>query len=214
MSGTRGLDEPVRTKPLPGRVSTIGDVARNGPGDDFNNQPTQFANWGRGGRPPTVEPAATVERPESPSEPAPEDEWPPFADPLDEAEPTPWYRKPAALAGWIVAVLILIGLIVFGVHELLEGGQSSTPAPSTSTTPSSATTATTTPPTTATTGATTAPPTSTAVEPPVQQPPRQTTQPWHQPTQQPPTHRHHLPPLPSVITIPEGPVVTLPPGLP
>ena len=33
-------------------------------------------------------------------------------------------------------------------------------------------------------------------------------------TQQQPTHRHHLPQLPSVITIPEVPTtITVPPGL-
>jgi hypothetical protein len=162
-------------------------VARNGPPDDFHNQPTQFSDF-RAAQPPP---------PEAPAEGEP----PKFVDPLDAPEPTPWYRKPAALAGWIAAVLILIGLIAFGLSELLHDtqGTGNTPSTSTSTAPSPTTTTTTTPSTSAT------------VEPPAQQPTRQ---PTRQPTQQQPTHRHHLPPLPSVITIPEVPtVITLPPGL-
>jgi cytoskeletal protein RodZ len=110
------------------------------------------------------------------------------------------------IIAWIVAVLILIALIVYGLMELIQGGSGTSPTPSTtSTTP---TTATTTPTPTTTQSSET--PTSSAVEPPAQQP---TQQPTHQPTQQQPTHRHHLPQLPSVITIPDGPVLTLPPGL-
>jgi len=171
-------------------------VARNGPPDDFHNQPTQSSNFGAA-PPPPLEATAEGESPQ-------------FVDPLDGPEPTPWYRKPGALAAWIAAVVVLIGLIVFGVMELLRGGQGTgtTPSTSTSTTPSPTTT--TTPPTTTTTTTTTTPPTSATVETPAQQP---TYQPTRQPTQQ-PTHRHHLPALPSVITIPEVPtVITLPPGL-
>jgi hypothetical protein len=193
------------------RVSNIDAVASNGPPDDFNNQPTQFGNWGRGAQPPQGEPPATVQRPGPGAEAPPGDEWPPFADPLDESEPTPWYRRPAALIGWIAAVLILLGLIVYGVLELIQGGQGSS-TPSTSTTPSITTSTSTTPPPTTTT--TTEPPTSSAVEPPAPQPTwTPSRQPTRQPTQQPPTHRHHLPSLPPEITIPDGPVITLPPGL-
>jgi hypothetical protein len=170
-------------------------VAPNGPPDDFHNQRTQYGNYG-------VPPAP---------ETSPDQQEPPEAvDPFDqETEPTAWYRRPVVLIGWVIAVLILIGLIVYGLTELI-GGQGTSYTPSTSRTPT--TTTTTTPPATSTTtGPTTAPPTSSAVEPPAQQP---TQQPTHQPTQQEPTHRHHLPPLPSVITIPEVPtVITLPPGL-
>ncbi len=184
---------------LAGDVSTIGAVPRNGPPDDFHNQATQFGDYGKGEPPPAAEPSPTPAA-------SPEGEWPQFADPLDEAEPNPWYRKPAALIAWIVAVLVLIGLIVFGVLELLHGeqGTSHTPSTTTSTTSTSTTTTTTTTATTAPT--TTEPSTSNASEPPAQQPTQQ------QPRQ--PTHRHHLPQLPSVITIPEVPtVITLPPGL-
>jgi hypothetical protein len=176
-------------------------VAPNGPPDDFHNQQTQFASHGGlGGHPPSGEPAPP-DQPESP-----EAEW---LDPFDqEREPTPWYRKPAGIIAWIVAVLILIALIVYGLMELIQGGSSTSPTPSTT----SGTTSTT--PTTTSMTPTTTPssetPTSSAAEPPAQQP---TQQPTRQPTQQQPTHRHHLPQLPSVITIPDGPVVTLPPGL-
>jgi hypothetical protein len=187
-------------------------VARNGPPDDFNNQPTQFRNYGEGEQPPAGDWPGTVERPQPPADPPPGDDWAPFADPLDQSEPTPWYRRPAALIGWLAAVLILLGLIVYGVLELIHGGQGSSQTPETSTAPSTTTTTTTPPPTTTTT---TEPPSSSAVEPPAPQPtwtPSQ--QPTRQPTQQPPTHRHHLPALPPAITIPDGPVITLPQGLP
>jgi hypothetical protein len=125
-----------------------------------------------------------------------------------EHEPTPWYRRPVGIIAWVVAVLILIALIVYGITELIQGGQGTSPTPSTTT----STTPTTTSPPPTTTESSTPPPTSSAVEPPAQQP---TQQPTRQPNQQPPTHRHHLPSLPSVITIPEVPtVITLPPGLP
>jgi hypothetical protein len=196
---------------LPGGVSTIGAVA-NGRPDDFNN-----ANAGMRGSPP---PAA---KPAPPPAPAPDSIPPPtpppaseqfepteFLDPLDEeSEFTPWYRKPVVLIGWGLFVAVLIGLIVYGIIELIHGGNGISNIPSTSTTIPSTTTSTTTPPTTATTTTpTTAPPTSSAVQPPARQP-----TPQH-PTQQQPTHRHHLPQLPSVITIPEVPtVITVPPEL-
>jgi hypothetical protein len=138
---------------------------------------------------------------------------PDAVDPFDrEAEPTPWYRKPAGIIAWVIAVLILIALIVYGLMQLLGGGQGTHNAPSTTSSTTPLTTTTTTPPETTTTSE---PPTSSAVEPPAQQP---TQQPTRQPTQQQPppqspTHRHHLPSLPSVITIPEGPVVTVPHGM-
>ena len=184
-----------------------------GPPDDFNDQPTQHAKYGKGGSPPpTAKPAPPptvdpepISTPTPP--PAPEQfEDPEFLDPLDqEAEFTAWYRKPVVLIGWGLFVAVLIGLIVYGIIELIHGGNGTSNNPSTSTTIPSTTTSTTTPATTTiTTTPTTAPPTSSAVQPPAQQPP----------TQQQPTHRHHLPQLPSVITIPEVPtVITVPPEL-
>jgi len=184
-------------------VSTIGAVARYGPPDDFHDQPTEHGNWGLGGRPPHGEPA-----PEAPNQ-GEQPEGPDFFDRDDE--PTPWYRRPAMLIGWIVLVLILVGLIAFGIVELIHGDQGTGNAPSTSTTSATSTTdtTTTTTPTTPTETTTTATTSSAAAPPP---------QPTRQPTQQPaqpPPHHHHLPHLPSVITIPEVPtVITLPPGLP
>jgi hypothetical protein len=178
-------------------------VAPNGPPDDFHNQQTQYANYGGvGGRPPSGEPPPPAELPD-------QTESPETLDAFDQGpEPAPWYRRPAGIIAWIVAVLILIGLIVYGLMELIQGGQGTSPSPSTTGSTTPTTTTTTMTPTTTESSAT--PPTSSAVEPPAQQP---TQQPTHQPTQQQPTHRHHLPQLPSVITIPDGPVVTLPPGL-
>jgi hypothetical protein len=180
---------------LAGAVSTIGAVARKGPPEDFHDQATQHAEYGIAEQPTSGEPA-----------PNPPDgfEQPQAFDDL-EAEPTPWYRKPPLLIAWLVFVAILIGLIVYGITELLHGGQGTSPSPSTSSTSATTTTATTTPTTT------TPPTTSSAVEAPAQQP---TQQPTHQPSQQEPTHRHHLPQVPSVITIPGVPTtLTVPPGL-
>ena len=184
-------------------------MAPNGPPDEFHNQRTQYRSYGgpspAGGPPPNALPA------EPPTDFGRAPEGP---DPFDEeTEPTPWYRRPVGIIAWVVAVLVLIALIVYGLMELIQGDQGAGHTPSTSTTAPS-TTSTTTPPTTTSTAppTTTEPPPSSASEPPAQQPPQQ--QPTRRPTQQQPTHRHHLPPLPSVITIPEVPtVITLPPGL-
>lgn len=181
-------------------------MARNGPPEDFHNQQTQYANYGAPGGPPPPgggpPPAA-----QAPPEQEPPEAFDTFGQ---EPEPTPWYRRPAGIIGWIVAVLILLALIVYGLMQLVQGGQGTSPAPSTSSTTPTTTTATTSPPTTTTPAPTSSEaPTSSAVEPPAQP----TQQPTHAPTQQ-PTHRHHLPPLPPVITIPGVPnPVTLPPGL-
>jgi hypothetical protein len=189
---------------LVGGVSTISAVAPNGPRDDFHNQRTQHAEFGMNENPPT-------NRLPTPGPPD-EFEQPENVDPFDqETEPTPWYRKPALLIAWLASVLILIGLIVFGIIELIHGEPSTSRIPktttsTTTTTTTTSTTTTTTPPTTTTTTASTGSP----VEPPAQQP---TQQPTQQQTQQ-PTHRHHLPQLPPVITIPQVPtVITVPPGL-
>jgi hypothetical protein len=193
-------------------VSNIGAVARYGPPDDFHEQPTEHANWGLSGRPPHGEPPPTPppadgpEQAEQPGAPGPFD---PFEQ---EDEPTPWYRRPVMLVGWILLVAILVGLIIFGIVELIHGNQGAGTSPSTSTTGSTSSSTTTTTSTTPTTTPTSAPPTSSAAAPPPTY--RPTQQPTQQPTQA-PTHHHHLPHLPSVITIPEIPtVITLPPGLP
>lgn len=182
-------------------------MASNGPPDDFHNQRTQFANYGGPGGPPRPGespppadlPPDQAEAPEAVEEPDPFDQ---------EREPTPWYRKPLGVIAWVIAVAILLALIVYGLMELIQGGQGTSHTPSTTSSTTPATTTMTTTPTTTTPSET---PPSSASEPPAQQP---TQQPTHQPTQQQPTHRHHMPQLPSVITIPDGPVVTLPRGLP
>jgi hypothetical protein len=179
-------------------------VARYGPPDDFHNQPTRHADFGMGEPPPAGEAATAQAHGQIPPEQHAPDE---SVDPFDqETEPTAWYRRPVVLLAWALFVLILIALIVFGVTQLLGGGQGTSPIPSTSTTPPTSTTTTTTEPS----ATTTTPPTSSAVEPPAQQP---TQQPTQQPPQQEPSHRHHLPPLPPVITIPGGPTMTVPPAL-
>ncbi|CAM3248636.1 hypothetical protein MYCO108962_09460 [Mycobacterium colombiense] len=179
-------------------------MASNGPRDDFHNQPTQGGDFGASEQPPTgaVPPAGHPPNPPEGSEQFSD------VDPFDqEAEPTPWYRRPKMLIAWLVSVVILIALIVFGIIELIHGQQTVGHIPKT--TPSSTTTTTTTTPTTTTT--TTSSPSSSAVQPPAQQPTQQ--QPTGGQTQQ-PSHHHHIPQLPSVITIPGVPnPVTVPPGL-
>jgi hypothetical protein len=191
-------------------------VASNGPLDNFHDQQTQYANYGVGGQPPTggPPPAGLPPAPAEPGQPAP----PYSPEPFDqETEPKPWYRKPAGIIAWVVAVLILLGLIAYGITQLIQGGQGGSPSPSTSTsTTPTTTTPTTTPPSSETTSPSETTPTTSAAEPPAQQP---TQQPTHQPTQPPPSsRRRHLPQLPfsipSVITIPGMPSpITLPPGL-
>ena len=184
---------------MAGGASTIGAVERKGPPDDFHEQATHHADYGMADPPTSGE--VPLYPPDAPGQ----------ADAFDdlESEPTPWYRKPPLLIAWLVFVVILLGLIAYGITELLKGGQGTSPTPSTSSTSSTTTTTTTT--TTTPTTTTTTPTTSSAVEAPAQQP---TQQPTRQPTQQAPTHRHHLPELPSVITIPGVPtVITVPPGL-
>ena len=187
-------------------------MASNGPPDNFHNQQTQYANYGLGGQPPSGEPPPAFPPPAATE--ADQQAPPDSPDPFDqETELKPWYRKPAGIIAWIIAVLILLALIVYGITELIQGGQGTTPAPSTSTTPTTTATPTTTPPSSETTPSSETPPTSSAVEPPAQQP---TQQPTRQPTQPQPTHRHHLPQLPWVITVPGMPspiTLPIPPGL-
>lgn len=124
-----------------------------------------------------------------------------------ETEPTPWYRKPPLLIAWLASVVILIGLIVFGITELLRGEPSTTRLPKTTTSTTTTTPSTTT--TTPSTSAITTTPTTTGSSPEAPAP----QQPTQQQTQQ-PSHHHHLPQLPSVITIPGVPnPITVPPGL-
>lgn len=154
-------------------------------------------------QPPTGE----VPPPSFPPHPPPGFEQPQGVDPFDqETEPTPWYRKRGMLIAWVVSVVILIALIVFGLIELIQGDQSVSHVPKSTTSTTTTTSATTTPTTTET-----SPSSSGEEQPPAQQPTQQ--QPTGGQTQQ-PSHRHHLPQLPPVITIPQVPtVITVPPGL-
>ncbi|MEE3751419.1 MULTISPECIES: hypothetical protein [Mycobacterium] len=177
-------------------------MASNGPRDDFHNRPTQQADFGMS-EPPTGE----VAPPNFPPQPPHGFEQPHGFDPFDQQpETTPWYRKPAMLIAWLISVVILIALIVFGIIELIHGDQNVNHLPKSTTSTTSATTTT-----TSTTTTTTEPSSSAEEQPPAQEPTQQ--QPTRQQTQQ-PTHRHHLPQLPPVITIPQVPtVITVPPGL-
>jgi hypothetical protein len=141
------------------------------------------------------------------------------ADPEPE-DPIPGWRKPIALAGWGLLIAVLIGLIVWGIMQLVQGGPPQEPA-----------TVTTTP---RTTPRTTQPPSS--APPTLQRTPEETTT---RPTADIPTASTEnsgtatttspstplpgafpLPQLPSVITLPALPglpseitLPTLPPGL-
>jgi hypothetical protein len=158
-------------------------VAGNGPSDDFNNQQTTKAAYGADGALPDAlsDPSET---PEHQSETL-EHEHQGF-------HPAPWYRSPPLLIAWLLLVLILIALIVYGIGELIGGNEGTTPAPSSTTTTTTEPTSTTTTPTTtppASTTTETTPPSSSEVPPPTQQ------QPTHQPTYPTTTKHHiHLPP--------------------
>lgn len=145
---------------------------------------------------------------------APPDQFAPLDSDDPDADPRPWYRRPVMLILWAVLVLILLGLIAYGVSQLFGSGKSPAPAPSTSSTTSTTTTTTESSSTTATTTESTSTEpsnSSTAAPAPPNNPPR--SQPPQQPTQQ-PTHRGphlpQLPPLPSTITVPGGPTITVP----
>ncbi|OBJ69072.1 hypothetical protein [Mycobacterium sp. 1274756.6] len=116
--------------------------------------------------------------------------------------PTPWYRKPPLLAGWVILVLILLALITWGVITLFSGNSGPTfpQAPSSTTTVSSTTTTTST--SASSTTSTTTPTTTTASEPPAEQPPADTGE-----TEAPETtsKTHRRPHIPSTITLPEVP---------
>ena len=82
----------------------MASIGPPGPPHDFHNQQTRDGNYG--GPPPGGSPATDPTHPEIP----PAQQQP--LDPLDqETEPTPWYRKPAGIIGWIIAVAILLGIL-------------------------------------------------------------------------------------------------------
>jgi hypothetical protein len=142
-------------------------VARYGPSDDFHNQQTTKAAFGMDGAPSDTAPETSPDQSETP-------------EPHHEGfEPAPWYRSPPLLIAWFLLVLILTALIVYGLGELIGGGEGTSPVPSSTTTTE------------------TTPPSTSAVQAPTQQQPTQ--QPTNQPTQK---HHPHLPQLPPGIKLP------------
>jgi cytoskeletal protein RodZ len=129
-----------------------------------------------------------------------------------ESAPDPWYRNRVLLALWALLVAVLIVLIIYGLVELSRGGAGggpSTTTPSTTTTRSSTTSATTTTPSTTTPPP---PPPETPEQTPEQTPGQVPPSGGYSPAPaEPPRHHHHLPHVPSTITLPRT-VVTLPPG--
>jgi|SRR5947209_11216762 cytoskeletal protein RodZ len=120
-------------------------------------------------------------------------------------EAVPGWRKPIALVGWAVLIAALIAVIVWGINQLAQGP--GTPAAVTTTTaPPPAAVTTTTSTTATTTGTTTAP---TADTDATSTTPTTTTD-----TGAPTKSRSQgaFPHLPSVITLPSLPAITLPPG--
>ena len=161
-------------------------MAGNGPSDDFNNQQTTKAAYG-------MDEAQSDAPPDQSETPEPEHKG---------FQPAPWYRSPPLLIAWLLLVLILIALIVYGIGELMGGNEGTSPVPSSTTTTTTAPTSTTTPTTStseppASTTTETTPPTNSEVPPPTQQ------QPTYQPTNPPTTKHHpHLPTLPPGIRLP------------
>lgn len=120
-------------------------------------------------------------------------------DPFASAETSsPWFLKPGVLALWGVTVVILLGIIVYGLVILATGNGGGGPA---TTRPSATTTHSTTPARTTTPSSTVPTTTAPSPETTLQPAPPQTTQPW---TQQPP-RRHwwngNVPPIPGLPRI-------------
>ncbi len=182
-------------------------------GQPPQNQPTIEGPPPPGGTPPHNRPTVEHGHPGQPMQYQPTLEGPPEQyEPLgaedSDADARPWYRNPLTLIGWAILVLILLVLIAYGVTQLLSGGTSNAPSPGTTSTPTTPTTTAMTTTTTTTpepTTTTTTEPTTTPTAAPPANPPR------NQPpgTQQPP-RRPRFPDLPSTITIPGGPIITLP----
>jgi cytoskeletal protein RodZ len=115
-------------------------------------------------------------------------------------EAVPGWRKPIALVGWAVLIAFLIGVIVWGLNQLAQDRA----------TPSAVTTTTTAPPATTatpTTTTTTTPPSADSTTPSTTP-----TTPADAATTTKAPSRGAFPHMPSVITLPSLPVITLPPG--
>jgi cell division septation protein DedD len=129
-----------------------------------------------------------------------------------DGAPAPWHRNRLLLALWGLMVALLLTLVIYGIVELSRGGggETSGPAKSTSSTSSAAPAqSSTTSPTPSTSNTSeTPPPSETPAQTPEEVPPPAN----HSPAPaEPPEHHHHLPHVPSTITLPHT-VVTLPHG--
>lgn len=108
-------------------------MARDGSPDDPNNysdsDPTQYANYGGTGG----EAYSDYQR----SEYGPPTGYGAYPPP----EPTPWYRKPAALVGLGVLTAIILALLVYAIVKFTGSGGSNPTTTTTTTTPTTSTTA-------------------------------------------------------------------------
>jgi hypothetical protein len=137
--------------------------------------------------------------------------------------PIPGWRKPIALVGWGVLIAILLGLIIWGIGQLVDGAAPQEPATTIAPTITSKTSKT--PTTPRSSAAPVAPPThhsdeqTTTATTPGTDAPSASTENSGVPTttSTPSPGAFRLPQLPSVITLPSLPglptEITLPPGL-
>lgn len=216
-SGQPGED-PTRSTQYsgPGSQYPGPNPAPFGPPDDYQpgNAPTQYAEYADYAAAP----------PSAPNPAMPENMT------FNPPPPTPFYRKTPVLVAWVLLIVAMVAVIIWGIIQLASRGSGDdSTSGSSSETSSSSSSATTTSSTSATTSETSTTPSSTESstapqsEPPNSAPPRPQA-PQQAPTpnapQTEPEHKHHLPPLPSTITIPPVPrvpelptVITLPPHL-
>jgi hypothetical protein len=165
--------------------------------DDPSDRPTQLAEYGFDG--PQQGPAGSAEHADSAA---------------PDGAPEPWYRSRMLWGLWGLLVALLLALVIYGIVELSRGGsETGGPATTTSTTTTPSSTAT----------PTSTPSTSIEAPPPPEPPdtPEQTPEeaPGEEPPPangapapaEPPEHHHHLPHIPSTITLPHT-VITLPHG--
>jgi outer membrane biosynthesis protein TonB len=170
--------------------------------DDPSDRPTQLAEYGFDGPQQGLEqgPAGSAEHADSAA---------------PDGAPEPWYRSRMLLGLWGLLAALLLALVIYGIVELSRGGsETGGPATTTSTTTTPSSTAT--PTTTPSTSIEEAPPPpespdtpeQTPEEAPEEQPPPANGAPA---PAEPPEHHHHLPHIPSTITLPHT-VITLPHG--
>ena len=108
-------------------------MARDGSPDDPNNysdsDPTQYANYGgTGGE------AYSDYQQSGYGAPTGYGDYPP------PPEPTPWYRKPAALVGLGVLTALVLALLIYAIVQFTSSSGSS-PTTTTTTSPTTSTTA-------------------------------------------------------------------------